>query len=48
MNSKSVLICLDGDIERREIDNIERERMLKECIEHLQALMLRLQYPKHF
>ncbi|KAI6190559.1 Type III restriction enzyme [Aphelenchoides bicaudatus] len=35
--SKSVLLCLDGELERKEIENIGRERLLKECLEDLQA-----------
>jgi ATP-dependent RNA helicase DDX58 len=37
-NSKSVLLCLDGELERREIQSINRERLLKECLDNLQVI----------
>lgn len=36
-DSKSVLVCLDDDIEQREIANIIREQMMHQCLQNLQV-----------
>lgn len=35
--SKSMLICLDGDVEQREIRNVMNEQLLHQCILNLQV-----------
>jgi ATP-dependent RNA helicase DDX58 len=37
MNSKSILLCLDDDMEQREIANIIREQMMHQCLQQLQV-----------
>jgi ATP-dependent RNA helicase DDX58 len=37
LDSKSVLICLDGEVEQREIQNVQREQLLHQCLMNLQA-----------
>lgn len=35
-DSKSILLCLDDDVEQREIVNIVREQMMHLCLKQLQ------------
>lgn len=37
LDSKSVLICLDGEVEQREIQNVNREKLLHQCLQNLQV-----------
>jgi len=37
MNSKAMLICLDEDVEQREVANMFRETIMHKCLENLQS-----------
>ncbi|VDN08306.1 unnamed protein product [Thelazia callipaeda] len=37
-HSKSVLIALDGSIEERELENIQKEFLMRRCLEHMQTM----------
>ncbi|KAI6243062.1 Type III restriction enzyme [Aphelenchoides fujianensis] len=37
LDSRSVLLALDGNVERREVENIHRERVMHACLRNLQA-----------
>uniref|UniRef100_A0A0R3RYT6 RNA helicase n=1 Tax=Elaeophora elaphi TaxID=1147741 RepID=A0A0R3RYT6_9BILA len=36
-NSKSILLALDGSIEERELENIQKEHLMRRCLDHMQT-----------
>ncbi|VDO26593.1 unnamed protein product [Onchocerca flexuosa] len=36
-NSKSILLALDGSIEEKELENIQKEHLMRRCLEHMQT-----------
>lgn len=37
LDSRSILLALDGSVERREVENIHRERVMHACLRNLQV-----------
>uniref|UniRef100_A0AAF5PTP0 RNA helicase n=2 Tax=Wuchereria bancrofti TaxID=6293 RepID=A0AAF5PTP0_WUCBA len=36
-HSKSILLALDGSIEEKELENIQKEHLMRRCLEHIQT-----------
>ncbi|VDK76886.1 unnamed protein product [Litomosoides sigmodontis] len=36
-NSRSILLALDGSIEEKELENIQKEHLMRRCLEHMQT-----------
>ncbi|VDK51954.1 unnamed protein product [Anisakis simplex] len=36
-NSRSILLALDGSIEKRELENIQKEELMRLCLKHIQT-----------
>uniref|UniRef100_A0A183V420 RNA helicase n=1 Tax=Toxocara canis TaxID=6265 RepID=A0A183V420_TOXCA len=37
LNSRSILLALDGSIEKRELENIQKEELMRLCLKHIQT-----------
>lgn len=36
-HSRSILLALDGSIEEKELENIQKEHLMRRCLEHMQT-----------